>query len=232
MAMFVKPYPYSTAKTYIGSMGQEFRMEILANNLANAGATGFKRDVPVFEGFMVKATQVDFEQGHFQETGNRLDLALSGPGFFQIDTPDGARYTRNGSFTTTSDGEIVTMHGHPLAGAGEVPPNTVDLVVAEDGRIMADGIQIGEIEIVEFEDRRLLRKDGYNNYAPKVEDVTPQEAAETTVSQGYLEMSNVDPVLGSVNLIDTLRTYEAFQKTIHSFEETDTKCVNEVGRLV
>lgn len=231
MNMFVTQYPYYTYNTYLGSMAQEHRMNIISNNLANINTPGFKRDVPVFEGYIVKSTAIHFSQGTFRETGNRLDLALSGPGFFQVDTPNGVRYTRNGNFTLNEQGQVVDMQGAPLVGGGVVPPETVDLHITTDGRVMADGAQVGQVELVEFEDLRILAKEGNSYFAPKIEGVAGNPAEETTVEQGYLEMANVDAVEQSVNLIDTVRTYEVFQKIIFSFEEADQKSINEVGRL-
>ena len=233
MAMnLIGPYPYSLYNTYVGSMAQEHRLDVISNNLANAGTPGFKRDVPVFTGYMLKGTKTDYRQGQLQQTGNTLDLALTGPGFFQVETPEGVRYTRNGSFTQNGAGQIVNMDGHPLVGAGVVPAGTVDLAVTADGRVLADGAQIGAINLVEFEDGALLGKEGNNYFTPKTDQVTPGAAQETTVEQGYLEMSNVNNVEAAINLIDTVRTYEVFQKVLHSFQEADNKSINEVGRLV
>ncbi|MDY6851643.1 MAG: flagellar hook-basal body complex protein, partial [Thermodesulfobacteriota bacterium] len=92
------------SRTMIGSRAQERRLNIIANNLANVGTAGFKKDVPVFEDFIIKETRTHFAQGDMEFTGNRLDVGLNGPGFFQIETPNGTRYTRNGSFTLTSTG--------------------------------------------------------------------------------------------------------------------------------
>ena len=230
--MLVGSYPYSTWHTYLGTLAQESRLDITANNMANAATPGFKRDVPIFEGFLVKASKTDFSQGHFEQTENKLDLALSGPGFFQIETPNGIRYTRDGSFTTNAEGQIVTMDGYPLLGAGIVPNDVVDLNIAEDGRIVADGDEIGRVELVEFEDPSILAKEGHNNFVPKTEGVVGNPAENTTVAQGFIEKSNIDPVMESINLIDTLRTYEVFQKVVHSIQEADQKTINEVGRLI
>ena len=230
--MLIGPYPYSTVHTYIGSMAQEHRLNVIANNLANINTPGFKKDVPVFEGYMVKATRTYFSQGAFEQTGNTLDLALSGPGFFQVETPNGVRYTRNGAFTRDSVGEVVTMQGYPVVGAGVVPENVVDLVVDENGRILADGNEIGRFELVEFEDPKVLAKEGHDMFALKVEGLGGEEATETTMRQGAIERSNINPVTESVAMIDTLRTYEVFQKVIQAFQEADQKSMNEVGRLV
>jgi len=223
--------PSHVYRTTVGSKAQEHRLNVIANNLANISTPGFKKDVPVFEGFIIKTTATHFAQGDMEYTGNRLNLALQGPGFFQIETPNGLRYTRNGSFTLSSEGRMVTLEGHPVLGGGVIPSNVSDLNISEEGVIYADGVEVGRLEMVEFEDVNVLIKEGYNNFKTRTEGITGQAAEETTVEQGYLERSNVNPVEMSVQLIDTVRTYEAFQKVILSFEEADQKSINEVGRL-
>ncbi|MBU2548533.1 MAG: flagellar hook-basal body protein [Proteobacteria bacterium] len=219
-------------RTKVGSLAQEYRLNIISNNVANANTPGFKRDVPVFEGFIVKATKTHFEQGPIEFTGNKLDLALQGPGFFQIETENGVRYTRNGTFTVNSAGQIVNLDGQVVVGSGRIPEETVDLVVNEDGTIMADGTDVGRLEIVEFEDTSVLKKEGYNNFATKNPDVRGAEPEKTTVSQGCVEKPNFNVVEEMVNMIDTIRTFESFQKVILSFEEADQRSINEVGRLI
>jgi flagellar basal-body rod protein FlgF len=230
--MLVGPYPYSTWHTYLGTLAQERRIDINSNNLANTNTPGFKKDVPVFDGYMVNASKTDFSQGHMEQTENRLDLALSGPGFFQLDTPQGIRYTRNGSFSVNANGGIVNMDGHPVVGNINIPPGTLDLNITEDGSVFADGQQIGQFELVEFEDPNVLAKEGAGNFIPKIDDAQTVDPDNTTVHQGYLERSNVDPVMASIELIDTVRTYEVFQKVTHAFQEIGQKTINEVGRLL
>jgi flagellar basal-body rod protein FlgG len=212
-------------------MAQEHRINITSNNLANISTPGFKREVPIFDGYIVKATKTDFQQGPFESTENQFDLALSGPGFFQVETPQGVRYTRNGNFTVTNEGRLVNMEGHPVVGDVTIPEGTVEVHIATDGRVFADNGEIGQIEIVEFEDPNVLAKEGYSLFVPKTAGIEGQPAVETTVEQGFLERSNADPVMESVNLIDTMRTYEVFQKIVHSFQELNQKVTNEVGRL-
>ena len=206
-------------------------MNVTANNLANIDTPGFKQDVPIFEGFLVKATKTYFAQGNLEFTGEKFNLALNGPGFFQVETPAGVRYTRNGTFCLSTDGRLQTLEGHAVVGAGVIPAEATELIVQEDGTILVDGAQTGRLELVEFDNPQSLVKEGFNNFAINDPGSAPIAAEETTVSQGFLEQSNVDAVKESVNLIDTVRTYEAFQKVILSFEEADQKSINDVGRL-
>lgn len=219
-----------TFRSAIGAQAMEHRMEVLSNNLANANTPGFKRDVPVFEGFMVNSTKPDLSQGALRETGRKLDLGLSGPGFFEIETPFGPRYTRNGNFTINNEGRLVTQDGYPVAGDTLIPANTREIAVTGEGGVYADGQRAGAVRVVEFGDVSTLEKQGYGLFVSR----NPQAGAsalETSVEQGTLEMSNVNVVDAMVKIIDTTRTYEAYQKMIQSFEETDTKTVNDVGRL-
>lgn len=215
----------------IGTSAQEHRLDIISNNLANVNTPGFKRDMPIFIDFLIKATKTDFGQGHLKKTGGKLDLALSGPGFFQIETPAGIRYTRNGTFTLNSEGTVVNMDGYPLRGDLSIPAKTIDLVINASGEIFADGQSIGTIEIVEFDDSSVLAKEGNSLFKTRSPEDSGKEAEKTTVEQGFIESSNVNVIHSTINLIDTTRTYEAFQKMILTFEEINTKAINEVGSL-
>jgi flagellar basal-body rod protein FlgG len=234
--MFVGPYPYHSGNTYLGMMAQEERMNLASNNMANVNTAGYKKDVPIFEGYLVKQSKTYFGQGPFKLTENDLDLALNGPGFFQIETPNGIRYSRNGTFSVNSDGLIVTADGYTLVGAGVVPPGSLKVIVERGGQVQAvnedlESEVIGQIDLVEFEDPNMLIKEGYDFFVPKSPDFIPDPAAGTTIEQGFLEMSNVNPVSESVELIDIYRVYEALQKIVHTKQEMDQKATGELGKL-
>jgi len=234
--MFIGPYPYQIQNTYLGMMAQEERMNLTANNMANVNTPGYKKDVPVFEGYLVKQSKTYFGQGPFELTDKDLDIALDGPGFFQIETDAGIRYSRNGNFTRNSDGQIVTTDGYPLVGAGFVPEGSLRVVIDSDGRVQAvnqDGEfeEIGQIEVVEFDDPNMLLKEGYDMYVPKSEAFQPQPAENTRLEQGFLEKSNVNAVNESVQLIELHRIYEALQKIVHTKQEMDEKATGQLGRL-
>ncbi|MDR2947391.1 MAG: flagellar hook-basal body protein [Candidatus Adiutrix sp.] len=234
--MFVGPYPYQLNHTYLGMMAQEERMNLTANNMANVDTPGYKKDVPIFEGYLVKQSKTYFGEGKMQYTERDLDMALHGPGFFQIDTAAGVRYTRNGNFKVNSDGQIVTMDGDPLIGAGFVPEGSKTVFIEPEGRIQAvnqDGEyeEVGQIELVEFDDPNMLIKEGYDMFVPKSPAFQPQPAEATSVEQGYLEKSNVNPVNESVQLIELYRVYEALQKIVHTKQEMDEKAIGQLGKL-
>ncbi len=169
-------------------------------------------------------------------TERNLDLALDGPGFFQIETAAGVRYSRNGHFQVNSDGQIVTDEGDPLIGAGFVPEGAKDVIVEPEGRVKVvnqDGDEeiIGQIELVEFDDPNMLIKEGYNFYVPKSPAYLPQPAENTQAVQGFLEKSNVNPGIESVQIIELYRIYEAMQKIVHAKQEMDEKATGQLGRL-
>jgi flagellar basal-body rod protein FlgG len=234
--MFVGPYPYHSSNTYLGMMAQEERMHLASNNMANVNTAGFKKDVPIFEGYVVKQSKTYFGQGPFKLTENDLDMALDGPGFFQIETPNGVRYSRNGTFSVNSAGQIVTADGYALVGAGVVPEGTLKVIIEPEGQVQAVNVDlesevIGQIELVEFEDPNSLIKEGYDFFVPKSPDFVPVAAEQTRIEQGFLEMSNVSPVNESVELIDLYRVYEALQKIVHTKQEMDQKATGELGKL-
>lgn len=217
-------------------LAQEERMNLTANNMANVNTPGYKKDVPVFEGYLVKQSKTYFGQGTFEFTEKDLDVGLHGPGFFQIETPAGIRYSRNGTFTLNSDGQIVTPDGYPVIGAGFVPEGYRSIVIRPDGLVRAfnqngEPEDIGQFEIVEFDDPNMLIKEGYDMYVPKSPYFLPEPAENTTLEQGYLEKSNVNAVNESVQMIELYRIYEALQKIVQTKQEMDEKATGQLGRL-
>ena len=168
-----------------------------------------------------------FGAGPMEQTGNSLDLALTAPGktFFAVDTPQGVRYTRDGSFTTDGEGRLTTLEGHPVRAAGGGPvllhPGTVHIDV--DGTVYVGDEDVGALEIVEALDTP--RKAGHSLFAAQ-----PASAYSFEVRQGYLERSNVNAIRTMTELIAVHRTFEIINKTIQTFDAMDKKATNEVGR--
>jgi flagellar basal-body rod protein FlgF len=237
-----------------GMMPRMLKIEVIANNLANINTTGFKRD-NIFVQIMkdtgvAQATgngdlsglnvreYTDFSEGSLNPTSNKLDLAIQGPGFFVAQSPNGPRYTRNGGFSLSTDGTLVTAQGYPVMGAGgpiQLPDmqklSQGDISINETGEVTVDGRQIGKLEIANFEDTSVLKKDGGSDF---VSDVPPKsgvaDGKNIAIRQGYLEESNVNGIEEMVQMIELSRSFESAQKTMVSQDATLDKA-NDVGKL-
>jgi flagellar basal-body rod protein FlgG len=235
---------------YVAAEGMAARQkaqDVLAANLANVNTSGFKADRPVFEtafqrllyrvegaasqpigtlssGALLSTTYTDLQPGPLMPTGNPLDLAIEGDGYFAVRTPAGVRYTRRGAFALNAQGTLVTREGFPVLGAqGEirVPPRAT-LQIGEDGTVRADGKPIDRLLIVQG----TLQKDPSGWL---VGNATP--APNPRLAIGMLEGSNVNIVREMVEMIEHLRAYETHQKAIHSQDETLARALNEIARI-
>ena len=226
----------------LGAIRQERRFNIISNNLANVKTAGFKKDVPVFRKIVSQALDraksrerdgqaIFFQPGEIQKTGSPLDLSIDGEGFFKIKTPYGTRYTRTGNFVLDKDNRLVTGSGFPVLGKnGEMFLNGSPVTIEADGTVKAGGNDMGQIALVTFADTKDLTKEGYTLF--KVEDSrVEKEADQAQVLQGTLESSNVNAMEEMIQLMDALRTYESCLKVIQSKDETDSKAVNDLGRV-
>jgi len=249
-----------------GALTQERRLDVIANNLANVNTTGFKRDGLNFRDVFVRMGQetlepftpinakpmfpkpdtfaqvrigmelTDFADGGIQHTGNPLDFALQGDGFFKVQGPDGEYYTRNGSFKVSQDGLLITGAGHQVVstagGAIEVPQNA-SITANDRGEIFADGEFVNALQVVAVEELWTLEKYGENMFRARPgNQVNEVEPGNFSVAQGYLENSNVNVVEEMVRMIETQRMYESYSKVVQSATDTEHKLVTEVGRAV
>ncbi|MAS87979.1 MAG: flagellar basal-body rod protein FlgF [Micavibrio sp.] len=205
-------------------------LDIVANNIANANTTGFKAQNMLFEEFLLddhRSKVDDFDMvndygqytntsnGDIQMTGNDFDLALQGDALFRVTTPQGDRYTRAGSFQLNEIGEIVTHDGFPLTTATNapirVPIDTTSVKITKDGAVYADGDQVGQIALFDFDSYEDLLQTGENLYSS---EKAPTASTTTNVIQGGLESSNVSPILEMTQLISLSRTHESAQNMI------------------
>lgn len=183
-------------------------------------------------GLQMTGVKTNFEAGDILMTGNPLDLALSTPGFFVIQTPQGLRFTRNGSFTLNSEKVLVNQDGYPVM--GQRGPITVEgnrVMVEQSGKLTVDGREADALRVVDFKNRdRALRKDlgGLFINAPGIE---PQDPERVEVRSGALERSNVSPVPSLTEMIEVLRAFEAYNKVIQTLNEATQRATTEVGRL-
>ena len=181
----------------------------------------------------------DYTSGSLKNTGNDFDLALAGKGFFCVQTPDGIHYTRKGDFTLNAEGVLVTRNGLPVMGeSGEIsvdgnenPLQHKKFSVDEEGNIFVDGNQVGSLRLVDFPQPYNFTKVGEALF--KATDSGPGEiqAEDTRVSQGFIELSNVDAVKMMTEMIEVLRGYESYQKIIRSVDEVNSRAINEIGKI-
>jgi flagellar basal-body rod protein FlgG len=214
---------------------------MISNNLANINTSGFKRDDIVFDvleqGYqedMSVDQYTDFDQGDLKSTGNLMDFAISGEGFFTLESDQGQVFTRNGHFSISEEGMIEDSFGNRLLGSSgpveALGQNGVpgEVRITEKGEVMVDGDIVNKILITDFQDKHDLEKIGNNLFKPN-EGVTGEAIESTGIVQGFLETSNINPVSEMVNLIDMHRQFEATQKVMRTFDQIAEDAINEVG---
>jgi flagellar basal-body rod protein FlgF len=224
------------------------RMDVAANNLANLATSGFKADAVLFE--EVDNTDAhadedprqirfvrdigltrDMSQGPISITGNPLDVALEGQGFFMIEGPGGPLYTRDGAFTLTGDGRLVTTDGHAVLSSGGAPivldPQGESPSIGRDGAIRVAGVEAGRIGVASFATPSALSKVGDNLWSAQGQ--TPGEF-EGVVVQGALEGSNVRPVTELTRLIEISRAYQSAAKIVSGADELRQRAIERLGR--
>lgn len=232
-----------------GAIAQERNLSVVANNVANANTTGFQGDKVAFAEMAARqtgareqplrfvsldATTIDKQSGGLEHTGNPLDLAVQGEGYFAVQGPGGERYTRAGSFVLDAEGTLRTHSGLEVLGDGgsiTIPPGTKYVRVAPNGSIHADNQEVGRLKLVKFQGTEGLTRDGLTLLAAGPGAVQLDlETEHVTVSQGYLEGANVNAVTGMTELITVSRSFEALQKVIDSFKQIDERTARDIGR--
>jgi len=221
------------------------QMDVVANNLANMSTTGYQREGVTFaeivralkaEGGSVALTHaharhVIQDQGGLKQTGGQLDLAIEGPGYFAVETPDGPRLTRAGAFGQNADGEVVTPAGHRLLDAGGaplfLPGNAGTIAIGGDGTVTADGAPIAQIGLQLVDSPEALERAGDTLFRA-VGATRPAEDAQ--ILQGFLESSNVNPVTELTRMIETQRAYEANQRLIDREDDRIKKVIETATR--
>jgi flagellar basal-body rod protein FlgG len=236
-----------------GMQAQWLRQEVLANNLANVSTAGFKADDLAFEpngplslpisppGIPIPAPPsqpqgqlqwTDFSQGPVITTGRNLDVALSGPGFFVVDTPDGPRYTRAGSLSVGTDGTLLGPGGAPIQGErGSIQVHSADVSISETGEVRDGGRPVGTLRVVDFPRPYVLLKQGQGLFVPGRQDMEPAPARGFELASGAVEGSNVSSVRTMVGMIELHRLYEAYQRVIQAADETNRQAANDIGRV-
>lgn len=242
-----------------GMQAQQTQLDVISNNLANVSTNGFKRATAVFEDLMYQnlrqvgantaeqaelptglqvglgvrtvATSRNFTQGSLQQSGNALDLAVNGSGFFQVQMPDGTTgYTRDGSLQLDAQGRMVTSSGYPLTAGITLPAESQSITVSSDGVVTAKlpgnpvPQQVGNIELANFINAAGLEPLGQNLFAESLASGNPITGAPGsaglgTVMQGMVETSNVNVVQELVTMIQTQRAYEMNSKAIQTSDQ-------------
>lgn len=234
-----------------GTLAQEKRLDALTNNLANVNTPGFKKDKAIFkialppadnqglnspvnfkDKIFVETNQMatDFSAAPTTRTGNPLDLAISGDGFFEVITPQGPRYTRDGSFRRNDAGELATADGYQVMGeGGPIKIVGAEVEIDREGNVSVDGAIVGKIKIADFPKPYSLKKEKENLYALPSSIAAVTSDAE--LKQGYTEGANVSIIREMAAMIDVTRSYESYIKMMQSMDEATGKVINEVGRV-
>jgi len=227
----------SLVDAYSGLDARLKLVDVITNNLANANTTGFKRDFGhIFETELGVAagSQVDMSPGEVTSTGNELDVALAGPGFFVLDTPDGRRYTRTGSFALNQAGELVTKDGMKVMSTSDSPitPGEGKLEVRDGGVVAVDGNEVATLKVVTFDDNSKVLKEGLSRYMWTGSPNGVQAVSDPQVKGGYLERSNVNAIDEMVHLMTAYREFESVQRALKTLmTEMNDKLISELGRL-
>jgi flagellar basal-body rod protein FlgF len=234
----------ATYKALSGAVVQMRRLDVATQDLANVNTAGYKGQRLAFAevlasrsrllervgGFVgVHEQRTNFSQGDVQRTGNPLNLALEGDGYFAVRTVRGERYTRHGNFTLAADGTVITASGEALLGeAGPIRLSGSKVEVSADGTVTTEEGEGGKLRIVRFADARAVVKEGANllNTAPR----NVQAATDVRVFQGSLEQSNVSPIDGMVSLIAINRQYEAYERAMRLMDSATAKMISEGAR--
>lgn len=244
---------YATAT---GAILLQMKLEAVTNDLANASTVGFKKSTVLFHdpipkdpagpagqeavvqtkgGIPVSGFSIhnlnDLSPGTFKETGNPLDFAIEGDGFFCVETPGGVRYTRDGSFMVNQNGELVTKQGYPVQGtAGKIAIQGSEIHVNPSGAFFVDGLEAGTLKVMRFPDPFSLTREGDNFFMIDEMEVAAVPAQDMIVHQGFLEYSNVNVIQTMTEMVEVLRGFESYQKILQSLNDVSIKTIQEVGK--
>lgn len=206
-------------------------LDIVANNIANMNTAGFRSQSPLFEEYLSDPSRDSdpisfvYDYGQYQntapgpqeQTGNPLHVALNGPGFMAIEGPDGkTAYTRDGNFQRDSNGTLVTDAGFRVLSNGgpiTIPANSTEILIDETGTITNQNGILGKLQVVEFDNVQDLKPMGNNLYRT---DDTGTPAEDTTVQQGFLEGSNVNPIVETNRMVEILRSFQSVQNLLET----------------
>lgn len=234
--------------TQSGKAANERDLDIIANNLANALTAGFKTMAPAFTSTVIgdaaasdqiSATYVSipdsytqFSDAPFAETGNTLDLAIDGTGFFAVSTSRGPMYTRNGQFGLNVDKKLVTQSGDPVMSqnGGKITIDGKNVTITRDGSVYVDKILVDKLKIVDFPNKQDLKNAGGSLFVNTNDKNVEVPAEGFSLKQGAYETSNVDIMTQMVRMISVMRAYESYTKIDQSASDTLSKMI-ELGKF-
>lgn len=231
---------YTTLTRQSGLMRE---MQVVANNIANISTTGFRREGVVFSEYVKRmeggpslsmalgnARHMDLRQAGLSQTGGTFDFAIQGEGFFLIETPQGQALTRAGSFMPNAEGELVNPDGHRLLDAGGapifVPPDVTGIALSPDGTLSGNGQPLAQIGLWQPSDPLKMTHAGGTIFTS--EAVEPAET--TTLLQGFVEESNVNPISEIARMIEVQRAYEMGQGFLEKEDERMRGAIQTLGR--
>ncbi|MDX2494459.1 MAG: flagellar hook basal-body protein [Desulfuromusa sp.] len=229
-----------------GAVARMQMLENISEHLAAAKTPGYKKGMVTFEAKLGEATsglatkgtnysrlteqEIDFTPGHIEFSGDPLDLAINGDGFFQIQRPDGNfGYARKGNFQLNGEGQLVDTNGLPVmgAGGGEIILPHLDVDIGPDGTIWAGQERIGQVGLFQFADTSILRRAGGEMFQP-IDDTQPELHTDPQIVQKNLEASNIDMMKTMVRMTSNLRAFEATQKALKIYSDMGAKAA-EIG---
>ncbi len=223
----------------------ERQMAIVSNNVANINTSGYKQRGVSFEDYLMKPNATtthhmvldrgsyrNTSQGTLLKTDNPLDIAISGKGYFAVQTPQGTQYTRQGSFQLSADGQLVTPDGYPvLSGGGSavtIPTEATEIAIGRDGTISTDKGDAGKIQVLAFNDENAM-KETQAGFFTATETPTIDEAA--VLNQGMIEGSNVKPVVEMTRIIEVSRAYQRVANMISAENDRMKSAIRTLGRV-
>jgi len=217
--------------------------ETRAQNLANANTVGYRKRISSAEVFAATLRRaagltlpglkqsIDFTPGNFQQTGNSLDLAIDGGAFFALETERGMRFTRNGNFSLDAGGFLVASDGARVAGENgpvQADPARGEVEIDRRGAVLQDGEPIGTLRLVEFRNQQRLAPDESGRFRDPA-GADPFDSVDSSVKQGYLEMSNVNGIDEMIQMISGMRAFEAAQKALVGIDKIRAMGVSSNG---
>jgi len=229
------------------------QMDITANNMANANTVGFKREQALFHEYVEQVQQAQIEdarktsfvldygaihdtrQGAFQSTGNPLDVMIEGPGYLNVQNPDGSvAYTRAGFVKILDNGDLATSGGQRLLDENgrtiNVPPDQMrNVTIAEDGSVMAGDAPLGRLAVTSFADENMLEVRGDGMLTGTGGRF--MAAAETKLRRGGVEASNVEPIVETTNMVDIMRSYQTSRRLSEDMADMRKQAINRLGRI-